>query len=128
MGASSKVGKTKGGKANHLASATGDISSIPTKAETMQPTIIPAKIGRSRKMPFPSKETRIVVTREDMDTMRAVFCGITCSVPAMPIAIFMPVGAKISPITAITEPVTIGGRRLIIKPMPRTLMMKLSTM
>ena len=86
-------------------------------------------IGMSRRRPRPSSEISTVVAREIIEMISAVFSG-TRMVPPSPVlprAMFTPAGASTRPMTMITGPVTMGGSRRMMMPVPRQRMTKLST-
>ena len=70
------------------------------------------KIGISLNQFFPSKETKMVVSKETPATIMAGVLGSSHIAPLCPIAIFTATGASIKPINIITGPVTIGGSNL----------------
>ena len=75
----------------------------------------------SRKKPLPSKETSTVAAREVMDIQRARLPGTICCAPSpvLPRAMLTATGARMSPMTMMTGPVTMGGSRRSTNSVPR---------
>ncbi|MNE45121.1 hypothetical protein D3C80_1393920 [compost metagenome] len=76
-------------------------------------------IGTRRKMPLPNTATIRVVSSAGMEIIMAVPYG-SSSVPspALPMAMLAAIGAMARPIEMITGPITTGGSRRSIKPVP----------
>ncbi len=70
-----------------------------------------------------------VVARDAIEMIRAVFSGTSTAAPSpvLPSAMLTPVGARMSPMTMMTGPVTMGGRSRVMIAMPRQRMRKLNT-
>ena len=88
---------------------------------------MPHRMGTRRKSPRPSNEASTVAARDTMDTISAVCSGNSTALPSLflPRAIFTATGASTSPMTTMTGPVTMGGSRRKMIPVPRKRMIRL---
>jgi len=88
--------------------------------EARYPAMIPMRMGRSLIIPLPSSVAKMVASRVIMEIVMAVPNGTSSILPSpvCPVAIWTATGARISPMVMMTGPVTMGGSRRWIKPLP----------
>ena len=128
-------GNTKLGTENHGAAVIGEKSSTfgtPNHMRTSAaayPTTAPSRIGTIRISPLPSSVTTTVVISAIAARAIAVPCGTSAMAPSpdLPRARFTPTGARISPMTMMTGPVTTRGRYVSRNSLPLMRIAKLRT-
>ena len=122
-GSQENSGRLNAGRASQGLLPTASQLVTPMISAITSPAAIPHRMGTRRSMPRPSRETATVTARETMEMLMAVAWGMAG--PLWPRAILTAVGASTRPMTMMTGPVTMGGSRRRMSPMPRQRMSRL---